>query len=170
MHISWNHKEPGRECKGQRATAIPSRSCPSGNYVVSKWSRAGGTTTSNSIMKAASGCSIVGSNGVSIQSVMASACDPNASSVGSRPSWCWKILNLKFMAHPQRRSIKTPRFEIYNYSFLYFPAAPHVCHALSKSKRKIQKTSLDNTCWKCDLLGNNIEQNFIERKYLRINV
>lgn len=79
-YISRNYKLAS-QCKGQRVIAIPSRSYPSGNYVVSKWSRAGGTTTFNSMMKAASGCSIVGSNSVSIQSVIASACDPNASSV-----------------------------------------------------------------------------------------
>lgn len=141
MHISWNHKEQGSEYKGQRATAIPSRSGPSGNYVVSKWSRAGGTTTSNSIMKAASGCSIVGvkrcfhpeRDGVSLR--------PECQFSRSRPSWCWKILNLKFMAHPQRRSIKTPRFEIYNYSFLYFPAAPHVCTLFQNQNGKYKD------CW-----------------------
>lgn len=70
----------------------------------------------------------------------------------SRPSWCWKILNLKFMAHPQRRSIKTPRFEIYNYSF-FISLQRHMCARSFKIKTENTKTLLDNTCWNFDLLG-----------------
>lgn len=70
------------------------------------------------------------------------------------------------MAHPQRRSIKTPRFEIYNYTF-FISLQRHMCARSFKIKTENSKTLLDNTCWKCDLLANILQRILMEHKYVK---